>query len=175
MKLKNIAIVLAALAIPLAACTQSQIKQAESLTQVILEDVPPILQILAGAGVLAQPELSKDQAVAGQAEADLALAETLIQDYQTTPTITTAQKIQAALADAQANLATLLQAARVLNPQKRELLAGAITLLINNVRQVSLIFPTQATARAVKVSNQVKLPSVKELQDKFHQFIPATR
>ena len=153
------------------ACTQSQVTQAENLTAVLLQDVPPILEILAGAGVLAPATLTKAQAAAGQATADFSLAQTLIKDYQALPSVTTAQKIDAALSDATTNLNAILTAARVLNPQKVQTIQGAITLMLNTVAQVEAVFPTTASVSAVKASNKIKLPSAKSFQKKFHSIL----
>lgn len=160
------------LAAGLIACTPSQIQTSESLITVILQDVPPILTMLAGFGVLAQPQLTQAQAAAGQASGDFSLALSLIKQYQATPSTTTAQKIQAALGDAQANLNAILTAAHVLNPQSRDQITGAVTLIINTASQIAAVFPTAATTSAVKASNAVKLPSVNSFQKQFHAFIP---
>lgn len=155
----------------LVACTQSQLQQAEALTQVILQDIPAVLEILAGAGVLAQPQLTQAQAAAGQASADFSLVEKLISDYQAIPSVTTADKIRAALGDAETNLQFILTAARVTNPKSQATITGAVTLIINTANQIAAIFPVTPTQAAVRTSNAVKLPTVKAFQAKFHAVI----
>lgn len=171
-KAKNAVVgILIASCLALVACTQSQLQQAEALTQVILQDIPAVLEILAGAGVLAQPQLTQAQAAAGQASADFSLVQKLISDYQATPSVTTADKIRAALGDAETNLQAILTAARVTNPKSQATITGAVTLIINTASQIAAIFPAAPTLAAVRASNTVKLPTVKAFQAKFHAAI----
>ena len=160
------------LAAGLIACTPSQIQLAEALTSTILQDVPPILTMLAGFGVMAPATLTADQAAAMQASADFSVALTLQKSYQAAPNATTAQKIQASIADAQAHLNDILGTLSSIPEPKRDLVAGAITLIISTASQIAAVFPTTASASAVKASNKVKLPSVNSFQKQFHSYIP---
>ena len=153
------------------ACTQNQLQTAENLTQAIIQDIPAILEILAGAGVLAQPALGQAQAAAGEASSDFSLVEGLISDFQKNPSPTTAAKIRTALADAQTHLQAVMAAAHVKNPQTQATITGALTLIINTANQIAAIFPMTPAGAAVKAANNVRLPSVPQFNSEMKKYL----
>lgn len=164
-------VLLAAIVIGQAACTPNQIQTAEQLTAIILQDAPAVLEILAGAGVLSQPQLTQAQAAMGQAVADYNLVRSLIADFKAAPSADTATKIRAALADAQAHLAEMLAASRVLNPPKAQQIEGMVTLIINTSSQIAAIFPATPAPASVKKANGVRLISPKDFKAKFNNLL----
>jgi hypothetical protein len=151
------------------ACTQSQLETALNLTNTILQDLPAVLNVLSGFGVLTADNMTLAQKATAEATQDFELSKTLIAEYKANPTQSTADKIRALEASAQKHLNEILDACHQLDQQKRDLITGVVQFVIATSQQIMAIFPTTPTVGAVKSANAVKLPSPQEFDARFHQ------
>lgn len=147
--------------IPFTACTAQQIQTAQTITQIAINDIPPVLQILLAAGVLSTAQEPVAQKYADEASKDFNLVLTLIKEYKAQPTTTTADKIRSAILAGNQNLQAILATFHILNAQKQAAFAGGLGLIVANMNALLPIFPTTARASAVRASNAVVLPSPK--------------
>ncbi|MGH9354779.1 MAG: hypothetical protein ACRD10_01450 [Terriglobia bacterium] len=150
----------------IAACTASQIQEAEQLAGVLLQDVPQLVILFGGAHLTASQTAQVKSAFA-DADASYALLKTALDDYKTAGPVTTAQKVQFAIAEAQKDLTPVLAIAGQNNPQ----LSAGIELALNTGAQIAAIFPSAATPAALKASNRVTLPSAQDVDAQFKKLL----
>ena len=112
----------------------------------IISAVEAILQIVAAAQGVADPAaVAKAQQLGAQAKTDLTLVQTLITGYNSAPTDTTLQKIDAGLLDAQSNLAGIEAALHISDPAKQAAIAAGVSGAIVFVVSLQLVIPPPAT------------------------------
>jgi hypothetical protein len=161
------ATVLMATAVLPISCTQSQIQTAEQLAGVLLQDVPQLIILF---GAMTPAQATTVNSAFAKANQSYALLKQALDDYNTAGPVTTAQKVQFYVAEAQKDLQPVLQIAGA-----NQKLAAGITLALNTASQIAAIFPTTAAASAVKASNRVKLPSPKDVQSQFNEILGPAR
>lgn len=161
-----------ALAIVCGACSTSWIQTAEQYVTVLTPVAGEVLQVLILSGV-AVPQGTQSQiaSYSQQATSDFNLVGTVLADYNSANAMTSVQKINAALSDANHNLAAILNAAHVFNPQAQAKVQAAVTLATQVITQLEALLPSSAApvsnatlARAVKAGS---LPSPGALQQQF--------
>lgn len=97
--------------------SQTNIQKAEEIASEVLQALPLALQLISTFGTqIPANVLTTTQSFSGQAVTDLQLVSSLLAQYQQQASSTLVSKINAALADAQTNMAAMLQALHVVNP-----------------------------------------------------------
>jgi hypothetical protein len=152
---------------------------------VALEDLPVLTQMALNIGTLvttlqsgqqlSSAEAAAIQNISAQASHDLNLLQSLYKEYKQTPSATTMQKIEAAIADINQNLPVLLQAAHISNPVLSARIAAAVNLILTTVNSFALLIPQSPTAVAVQVGGQKQaLPHAADLKKQWNQHICGT-
>ncbi|HXZ32754.1 MAG TPA: hypothetical protein VEH30_10770 [Terriglobales bacterium] len=128
--------------------------------KVALADLPVLLQMALNIGSLATTlqsgkQLSATDAAAiqnisNQASRDLNLLQTLYNEYEASPSATTIQEIQNAIADINNNLPALLQAAHVADPVLSARVTAAVNLILTTVNSFAALIPHSAASASVQ-------------------------
>lgn len=122
---------------------------------VVLADLPSALEVIdAILTLLGQGQISPT--AANQIQTDLQLVQTLVQQYQSAPTDTLLQKIDAALTDAQTNLQAILTAIHVYNTNLTVAIAASVGAAIIIVTSIQALIPAPAAASAKRKALAVR-------------------
>lgn len=132
----------------------------------IVTDVVSIVAVAQGNGEISAADLKLIQTAATQATADLTLIQSLVKEYQTTPTTDTIDKIRTAIEDAQNNLQAILTAAHITNPTTSAAVTAAVGLALTTLLAIETLLPsTPAHAQTAKAA---ALPKPAELKKQFN-------
>ena len=146
------------------ACTASWIK-------VALADLPILVQMALNISALvstvhgqppSQAEIDAINKIGAEAQTDLTLLQSLYDQYQSNPTTTNLQKIQAAIATLNTNLPALLEAAHISNATLQLEVSSAVQLILATVSSFAALMPNSAPV-SMKAS-AVKPPTPKQLK-----------
>jgi hypothetical protein len=145
------------------ACNVSQwVQTALNDLPAILSAVTAIISMVGAAKGTADPTaLALAQKLAAEAQADLTTAQTLISGYKAAPSDSVLQKIDAALLDAQTNLAGIEGALHITDPATQAAVSAGISAALVIIVSLQSIIPPPATpapapapAVAAHVSNR---------------------
>jgi len=154
--------------------TQSDLQKAESIIAEVIQAIPTILQLVATFGQQVPPNVvSAATNYANQAKTDVALAQTLLAQYTAANAVTTVQKINAALADAQANLSAILTAFHVVSAQTVAYVQAAVGATIGAVAAVeslvaALAVKAKASSGAMKAAKANITVTAKQFRNQFN-------
>jgi hypothetical protein len=155
-------------------CTAQWIK-------VALADLPVLAQMALNIGGLVttlqsgKPLSSSDAAaiksLSNKAAKDLQLLQTLYNEYQTTGSASTIQKIQNAIAEIDQNLPALLQATHVSDPVLSARVTAAVNLIVATVNSFAALIPQRAgTATAKAITHETAaVPHPAELKKQWNE------
>lgn len=132
---------------------------ASSWIQIALNDLPTVLQIAiaiinivgAAKGQVDPGVIATAQKLAAEVQTDLQTAQTLIQQYQSSPSSTLLQKINAALVAVNSNLSAILTALHINNSTLQATIAAAIGSAISIVTYLESLVPTPTVTAAAKM------------------------
>jgi len=149
--------------------------------KVALADLPVLLQMALNIGTivttlqsgqqLSASEAAEIQNISNEASRGLNLLQTLYNEYETSPSPSTIQKIQNAIADINQNLPALLQAAHVSDPVLSTRIAAAVNLILSTVNSFAALIPNSgASMMAQKVSPGTRaVPHASDLKKQWNQ------
>ena len=144
---------------------------------VALADLPVLLQMALNIGTvvttlesgkqLSSGEAAAIQDISNEASKDLNLLQSLYNQYKATPSASTIQKIQSAIADMNQNLPALLQAAHVSDTTLSARIAAAVNLILTTVNSFATLLPqVAAPAQAVQAK---AIPHASDLKKQWNQ------
>jgi hypothetical protein len=177
MNLKSKTILTLALAIALAAtgCSAQWINTALQdlpvLTQMAL-NIATLVSTLAAGQQASAADNAVIQNISSQASRDLNLLQTLYNEYKASPSPTTLQKLQSAIADLNQNLPTMLQSAHISNPTVSARIAAAVNLILTTVNSFAALMP-QASPAAARKASSTTLLHAKDLKKQWNQQVCA--
>jgi hypothetical protein len=177
MNLKSKTILTLALAIALAAtgCSAQWINTALQdlpvLTQMAL-NIATLVSTLAAGQQASAADNAVIQNISAQASRDLNLLQTLYNEYKASPSPTTLQKLQSAIADLNQNLPTMLQSAHISNPTVSARIAAAVNLILTTVNSFAALMP-QASPAAARKASSTTLLHAKDLKKQWNQQVCA--
>jgi hypothetical protein len=177
MNLKSKTILTLALAIALAAtgCSAQWINTALQdlpvLTQMAL-NIATLVSTLAAGQQASAADNAVIQNISAQASRDLNLLQTLYNEYKASPSPTTLQKLQSAIADLNQNLPTTLQSAHISNPTVSARIAAAVNLILTTVNSFAALMP-QASPAAARKASSTTLLHAKDLKKQWNQQVCA--
>lgn len=149
--------------------------------KVALADLPVLLQMALNIGTLvttlqsgqqlSSSEAAEIQNISNEASRDLNLLQTLYNEYQASPSPSTIQKIQNAIADINQNLPALLQAVHVSDPVLSTRITAAVNLILSTVNSFAALIPnSSASMMAQKVAARTPaVPHASDLKKQWNQ------
>jgi hypothetical protein len=149
--------------------------------KVALADLPVLVQMALNIGSLvttlqsdsqlSSAEAAAIQNISSQASRDLNLLQTLYNQYKASPSATTIQKIQNAIADINHNLPALLQAAHITDPVLAARVTAAVNLILTTVNSFAALIPQSAgPLTAEKVTRKsTTVPRPMDLKKQWNQ------
>jgi hypothetical protein len=171
---KTVLVMLLSLSLLATGCSAQWIKAA-------LADLPVLLQMALNIGTLvttlqtgqqlSTSEAAEIQNISNEASRDLNLLQTLYNEYEASPSPSTIQKIQNAIADINQNLPALLQAAHVSDPVVSTRVTAAVNLILSTVNSFAELIPQSAgPATAQKVMRRpTTVPHASDLKKQWNQ------
>jgi hypothetical protein len=150
--------------------------------QTALADLPVVIQIItsilsiAGRGNPDPAILAKVSQLGDEAKKDLALAQSLIQQYQSAPNADTLSKIETALTTALNSLQAILTAFHVVDPGIMTAVAAALGSAITVVLAIQSLLPMtkQSSAVQAKMKSTEKNGGAEVIKEAFHVILTAT-
>lgn len=153
---------------------------------VALADLPVLTQMALNIAALvatlqSSKQLSLDEAraiqnISNEAGKDLALLQTLYNQYKANPSVTTLQKIQTVIAEIDRALPALLQAAHISDPVLATRISAAVNLIVTTVNSFALLIPQTTTSALQKATAPKKIVIVgaSELKKQWNQQVCAS-
>ena len=146
---------------------------------VALADLPVLVQMALNIGTvvttlesgkqLSSGEAAAIQNISNEASKDLNLLQSLYNQYKATPSASTIQKIQSAIADMNQNLPALLHAAHVSDATLSARITAAVNLILTTVNSFATLLP-QVRAPAQTQAVQAKaIPHAGDLKKQWNQ------
>lgn len=175
-KSKTLLVLVLAIALAATGCSAQWINTALQdlpvLTQMAL-NIATLVSTLAAGQQASAADTAVIQNISAQASRDLNLLQTLYNEYKASPSPTTLQKIQNAIADLNQNLPTMLQSAHVSNPTVSARIAAAVNLILTTVNSFAALMPQASPAAARKTSPSTLLHA-KDLKKQWNQQVCAS-
>lgn len=114
------------------------------------------------------------QNISAEAGKDLNLLQSLYNEYQATPSITTLQKINGVLSTTTTNLPALLAAAHISDPVLAARITAAVNLILGTVQSFAALVPQTAafTPKAVAAQTTV-VPKATDLKKRWNEQVCA--
>lgn len=151
--------------------------------QVAIADLPVLVQMALNITTLASalktgqaPDAAQTAAIqhiSEEAQRDLALLQTLYDQYEANPSTGTQQKIEEVIALTSTNLPALLQAAHIKDPELNARVGAAVGLILNTVRSFALLIPhpvvPAVAAMKAQVGAKVKIANASELKKSWNR------
>jgi hypothetical protein len=171
---KTVLVMLLSLSLLATGCSAQWIK-------VALADLPVLLQMALNIGTLvttlqsgqqlSASEAAEIQNISNEASRDLNLLQTLYNEYEASPSSSTIQKIQNAIADINQNLPALLQAAHIVDPVISTRVTAAVNLILSTVNSFATLIPQSVPpATAQKVTRRaIAIPHASDLKKQWKQ------
>jgi len=152
---------------------------------VALADLPVLVQMALNVGSvvttlesgqqLSATEAAAIQNISSQASKDLNLLQVLYNQYKTTPSAGTLQKIQSAIADMNQNLPALLQAAHVSDPVLSARVTAAVNLILSTVSSFAALLPAVSAPTQAKLAlAKTAIPHAADLKKQWNQQVCGT-
>lgn len=146
---------------------------------VALADLPVLTQMAVNIAALAvtlqsgrqlnPADAAAIQNISAEAGKDLGLLQTLYNEYQASPNITTLQKINSVLSMTSTNLPALLAAAHISDPVLSARITAAVNLILATVESFAALVPQTATVTAQTVAAQtIAVPKAKDLKKRWN-------
>ena len=152
---------------------------------VALADLPVLTQMALNIAVLVTTLESGKQLSAGESAAiqnisaaagkDLALLQTLYNQYKTNPDSGTLQKIASTISDLNQNLPALVQAAKISDATVSARVNAAVNLILTTVNSFAQVIPQNSppVAAARAAGAKLKIPEAKDLKNQWNQQVCA--
>ena len=114
------------------------------------------------------------QNISAEAGKDLSLLQSLYNEYQANPNITTLQKINGVLSTTTTNLPALLGAAHISDPVLAARITAGVNLILGTVQSFAALIPqtTVFTAKA-RAAQAVSVPKAKDLKKRWNEQVCA--
>lgn len=141
------------------------------LTQMAL-NIATVVSTLASGQQASAADVAVIQNISAQASRDLNLLQTLYNEYEASPSATTLQNIQNAIADLNQNLPTLLQSAHISNATLSARITAAINLILTTVNSFASLMP-QNSATTSRKAQAAPLVHAKDLKRQWNQQVCA--
>lgn len=163
------------LVVVLAACGfQQWVKAAQQILPVVL---PMITNMVVAVSLLegktvSPSDLNTISETANQVSADLNLVGQLVDQYQSSPSPTTVEKINTALADVNAHLNSLLPALHITDPATVQKITAVTTLIDSEVNSIEQILPIVSGGQAHAQARAAAIPlSADQLKRQYNAIV----
>jgi len=114
------------------------------------------------------------QNISAEAGKDLSLLQSLYNEYQANPNITTLQKINGVLTTTTTNLPALLGAAHISDPVLAARITAAVNLILGTVNSFAALIPQTAPfAARTRAAQTVAMPKAKDLKKRWNEQVCA--
>lgn len=137
------------------------------LTQMAL-NIATLVTTLQSGQQIDPAEIAAVQNISAEASRDLALLQSLYNEYKASPNATTLQNIQNTVAKITQNLPILLQSAHVSDPTTAARLSAGVNLILTTVSSIAALMP-QRTPATSQAGVKMTVPSPKELKKQWNQ------
>jgi hypothetical protein len=159
MKSKAVLAFVLSLSLLTTACTDSWIKVALADLPVLLQmglNIGTLVTTLKSGKPLSPSDITAAQNVSAEATKDLNLLDKLYQDYKANPSQGTLAAIENAIADADKNLPSILQASHIENADLSARLTAAVKLILDTVGSFAALIPAPAHPSLVAMKARVQ-------------------
>ena len=151
---------------------------------VALADLPVLTQMALNIATLAvtlqsgkqlnPADAAAIQSISAEAGKDLNLLQTLYNQYEANPSITTLQEISNVISTTNTNLPGLLTAAHISDPVLAARITAAVSLILATVQSFAALIPQTAPATSQTVSAQtIAVPKAKDLKKRWNEQVCA--
>lgn len=173
---KTLLIMSLSLALLATGCSAQWIKLALADLPVLVQmalNIGSLVTTLQSGNQLSSTEAAAIQNISAQASRDLNLLQTLYNEYDTTPSTATIQKIQSVIAEINQNLPALLQAAHISNAALSTRITAAVNLILTTVNSFASLIPNsgQVSAAYKAAGKSATLPRPVDLKKAWNQQI----
>jgi hypothetical protein len=137
------------------------------LTQMAL-NIAMLVTTLQSGQQINPAEIAAVQNISAEASRDLALLQSLYNEYKANPNAATLQNIQNTIAKITESLPVLLQSAHVSDPATAARLSAGVNLILTTVSSIAALMP-QKTPATADAGVKVTVPNAKELKKQWNQ------
>jgi hypothetical protein len=141
------------------------------LTQMAL-NIATLVTALQSGQQINPAEIAAVQNISAEASRDLALLQSLYNEYKANPNATTLQNIQNTIAKITESLPVLLQSAHVSDPAAAARLSAGVNLILTTVSSIAALMP-QKTPSTSRAGVKITVPNAKELKKQWNQQVCA--
>ena len=144
------------------------------LTQMAL-NIAALVATLQSGKQLSLSEATAIQNISNEAGKDLALLQTLYNQYKANPSVSTLQKIQTVIAEIDRDLPALLQAAHIIDPVLTARISAAVNLIVTTVNSIASLIPqtTTSASRKATAPKKIVILGASELKKQWNQQVCA--
>ncbi|MGH9325432.1 MAG: hypothetical protein ACRD2B_01885 [Terriglobia bacterium] len=167
-----------ALAMLVGACGAAQwVKVAQQILPVVL---PMVTNLVTAVGLLqgktvSAADLNSITQSANQVCSDLNLVGQLISQYQSSPNVTTVEKINTVIAEVNSNLNALLPALHISDPATIQKIAAIVTLVSSEVNSLEQLLPTVSAGKLTARQAAIPAPlNAGELKKQYNAIVTRT-
>jgi hypothetical protein len=141
------------------------------LTQMAL-NIATLVATLQSGQQIDPAEITAVQNISAEASRDLALLQSLYNEYKANPNASTLQNIENTIAKITQNLPALLQSAHVSDPTTAARLSAGVNLILTTVSSIAALMPQQ-TPSTSQAGAKITIPNAKELKQQWNQQVCA--
>ena len=166
-KSKSLLALVLAIAIVATGCSAQWINTALQdlpvLTQMAL-NIATLVTTLASGQQASTADVAVIQNISAQASRDLNLLQTLFNEYKSSPSATTLQKIQSTISDLNQNLPAVLQSAHISNPTLSARITAGVNLILTTVNSFASLMPqtSMPASRKAQTGSQLRAQDLKK-------------
>jgi len=144
------------------------------LTQMAL-NIAALVATLQSGKQLSLSEATAIQNISNEAGKDLALLQTLYNQYKANPSVSTLQKIQTVIAEIDRDLPALLQAVHISDPVLATRISAAVNLIVTTVSSIASLIPQTTTSalRKAAAPKKIVILGASELKKQWNQQVCA--
>jgi hypothetical protein len=137
------------------------------LTQMAL-NIAMLVTTLQSGQQIDPAEITAVQNISAEASRDLALLQSLYNQYRANPDASTLQNIQNTIAKITQSLPVLLQSAHVSDPTTAARLSAGVNLILTTVSSIAALMP-QKTPSTSQGGVKITIPNAKELKKQWNE------
>jgi hypothetical protein len=144
-----------------------------ALTQMAL-NIATLVTTLQSGQQINPAEIAAVQNISAEASRDLALLQSLYNEYKTNPSASTLQKIQDTIAKITQGLPVLLQSSHISDPTLAARITAGVNLIMTTVSSFAALMPQATPTTSQSIAHaQVAIPTSKELKKQWNQQVCA--
>jgi len=137
------------------------------LTQMAL-NIATLVATLQSGQQVDPAEITAVQNISAEASRDLALLQSLYNEYKANPNASTLQNIQNTITKITQSIPVLLQSAHVSDPTTAARLSAGVNLILTTVSSIAALMP-QTTPATSQAGLKIAVPNAKELKKQWNE------